>query len=253
MASLSVIIITKNEALNIRACLESVAWADEIIVVDSGSTDDTVAICREFTTHVYNHDWPGFGAQKNRALGYASKDWVLSLDADERITPDLRREIEAVLGAANTVAAYRIPRLSSYCGRFMRHSGWYPDRIVRLFKRTAAHFSDDLVHERLLVEGPIGQLDGELLHYAFADAEEVLQKINHYSSAGAAMLHRRDKSATLPGAVLRGLWSFIRTYILRAGFLDGREGFMLAVANAEGTYYRYLKLLLMQQKTGKEE
>lgn len=253
MASLSVIIITRNEALNIRACLESVAWADEIIVVDSGSTDGTVAICREFTPHVHVHnDWPGFGAQKNRALGYASRDWVLSLDADERVTPELHREIEKVMGDVNAAIAYRIPRLSNYCGRFMHHSGWYPDRIVRLFKRNAAHFSDDLVHERLLVEGQIGQLDGELLHYAFADAEEVLQKINHYSSAGAAMLQRRGRRTTLPGTVLRGLWSFIRTYILRAGFLDGREGFMLAVSNAEGTYYRYLKLLLMQEKGKKE-
>ncbi|OGS80299.1 MAG: glycosyl transferase family 2 [Gallionellales bacterium GWA2_55_18] len=253
MAKLSVIAITKNEAANIRACLESVAWADEIIVVDSGSTDLTAEICREFGAQVYVHDWPGFGAQKNRALGYATHEWVFSIDADERVTPELRAAIEAVLrDKTDSCAAYRISRLSSYCGRFMRHSGWYPDHIARLFRRNAARFSDDLVHERLLVEGRIGQLAGELLHYAFTDAEEVLQKINHYSSAGAVMLRRRGRRATLPGAVLRGLWSFIRAYILRAGFLDGREGFMLAVSNAEGTYYRYLKLLLMQE-TGKEE
>ncbi len=247
--SLSVIIITQDEADNIRACLESVAWADEIIVVDSGSEDDTAAISREFTPHVHVHsDWPGFGVQKNRALGYASKDWVLSLDADERITPELRREIEAVLGATNAAAAYRIPRLSSYCGRFMRHSGWYPDLLPRLFRRGKARFSEDLVHERLIVEGDMGELHGMLLHYAFDNLEEVLHKVNQYSTAGAQAMHRRGRQATLAGAVLRGLWSFVRTYFLRAGFLDGREGFMLAVSNAEGTYYRYLKLMLLNQK-----
>ena len=246
---LSVILITKNEAAHIRACLESVAWADEIVVVDSGSSDDTVAIAREFTLHVYVHDWPGFGAQKNRALGYATNEWVFSIDADERVTPELRAAIEAVLRKGDdTCSAYRVSRLSSYCGRFMRHSGWHPDPVVRLFKRDAAHFSDDLVHERLLVEGQVGQLDGELLHYAFDNLEEVLHKVNRYSSAGAVMLQQRGRNASLSGAVLRGLWSFLRTYILRGGFLDGREGFMLAASNAEGTYYRYLKLMLLNEK-----
>lgn len=247
MASLSVIIITRNEAANIRACLESVAWADEIIVVDSGSDDDTVDICREFTPHVYVHDWPGFGAQKNRALGYATADWVLALDADERVTPELQADIETAIheGRAD---GFEIPRLSSFCGRFMRHSGWYPDYVARLFRRGSARFSDDLVHERVLVDGSTAQLDGMLLHYAYDDMEEVLHKVNQYSSAGAQMMQQRGRQATLTGAVLRGLWSFIRTYFLRAGFLDGREGFMLAVSNAEGTYYRYLKLMLLSRK-----
>ena len=246
--SLSVIIITKDEGLNIRACLESVAWADEIIVVDSGSKDNTVAICREFTPHVYVHDWPGFGAQKNRALDYASKDWVLSLDADERVTSELRSNIEVVLGDAHAADAYRIPRLSNYCGRFMNHSGWYPDFIPRLFRRGSIRFSNDLVHERLLVGESTPQLEGMLLHYAFDNLEEVLHKVNQYSSAGAQMMQQHGRQTTLAGAVLRGVWSFLRTYFLRAGFLDGREGFILAVSNAEGTYYRYLKLLLLNQK-----
>ena len=246
---LSVILITKNEAANIRACLESVAWADEIIVVDSGSTDDTVSISKELGAQVHVHDWPGFGVQKNRALGYATKDWVLSLDADERVTPELRVEIETVLRGEPASDAYLVPRLSNYCGRFMRHSGWYPDLLPRLFRRGKARFSDDLVHERLIVEGATGQLEGLLLHYAFDDLEEVLHKVNQYSSAGAAMMQRRGRQASLTGAVLRGLWSFVRTYVLRGGFLDGREGFMLAVSNAEGTYYRYLKLMLLNRKS----
>lgn len=247
MASLSVIIITKNEASNIRACLEAVAWADEIIVVDSGSTDDTVAICREFTAHVYVHDWPGFGIQKNRALDYASKDWVLSLDADERVTPELRAELETAMreGSAD---GYEIPRLSSFCGRFMRHSGWYPDYVLRLFKRGTARFSDNLVHERLILEGKTSRLRSNLLHYSFEDLESVLRKMDQYSTAGAQMQFQRGRKVTLAGAVLRGMWSFVRSYIMRGGILDGSEGFMLAVSNAEGTYYRYVKLLLLNRK-----
>ncbi|MBI5006868.1 MAG: glycosyltransferase family 2 protein [Nitrosomonadales bacterium] len=248
MAELSVILITKNEAANIRACIESVVWADEIIVVDSGSTDGTVAIAREMGAQVHVHDWPGFGVQKNRALGYATRDWVLSLDADERVTPELRAEIEAVLKAEQLADFYLLPRLSSYCGRFMYHSGWYPDLLPRLFRRGKARFSDDLVHERLITEGSAGKLKGLLLHYAFDGLEEVLHKVNQYSTAGAAMMHRRGRKASLTGAVVRGLWSFFRTYILRGGILDGREGFMLAVSNAEGTYYRYLKLMLLNKK-----
>lgn len=245
---LSVILITKNEAANLRACLESVAWADEIIVVDSGSTDETVAIAQEFTPHVYSHDWPGFGAQKNRALSYATKDWVFSIDADERVTPELHTAIARALHD-ESVSVYCVSRLSNYCGRFMRHSGWYPDLLPRLFQRRAAKFSDDLVHERLMSEGHQDILQGTLLHYAFDDLEEVLHKVNQYSSAGAKMMQQRGKKTSLKGAVMRGLWSFFRTYILRGGILDGREGFMLSVSNAEGTYYRYLKLMLMNRNT----
>jgi glycosyltransferase involved in cell wall biosynthesis len=248
MKGLSVIIIAKNEEQNIRACLESVAWADEIVVVDSGSADATCAIAREFTEHVQVHaDWPGFGPQKNRALDYANGEWVLSLDADERVTPELREEIEAVM-RAGTQDAYDMPRLSNYCGRFMRHSGWYPDYVTRLFRRGSARFSDDLVHERLLVAGSIGKFQNELLHYSFDNMEAVLRKMDMYSTAGAQKMHQQGQRATLLGAVLRGLWSFVRTYLLRGGFLDGREGFMLAVSNAEGTYYRYVKLMLLNKK-----
>ena len=232
MHSLSVIVITKNESANIRACLESVIWADEIIVVDSGSTDDTVTICREMGAHVYAHDWPGFGIQKNRALDYATKDWVFSIDADERVTPELRIEIEKVLSSDSASGAYLISRLSNYCGHFMRHSGWYPDLLPRLFRRDKARFSDSLVHERLITDVAMGRLQGILLHYSFDDMEEVLDKINQYSSAGAVMMYGRGKRTTLAGAVVRGIWSFFRTYLLRAGFLDGQKGFMLAISNA---------------------
>ena len=247
MAKLSVIIITKNEAVNIRACIESVAWADEIIVVDSGSSDATVEICRELGAQVYVHDWPGFGMQKNRALGYATKDWVFSIDADERVTHELREEIQSAMQRGQA-EGYEIPRLSSFCGRYMHHSGWYPDYVLRLFRRGSGKFSDDLVHERVIVNGPIAKLQQLLLHESFRDLEQLLAKINHYSTASAQMLHRKNRTASLKKAVGHALWAFFRSYFLRAGFLDGREGFMLAVSTAEGTYYRYLKLMLLAEK-----
>jgi len=249
MAKLSVIIITKNEADNIRACLESVNWADEIIVVDSGSSDDTVNICKELGAQVHTTAaWPGFGIQKNRALSHATCEWVLSLDADERVTPGLRSEIESALNDPHGHDAFRVPRLSSFCGRYMRHSGWYPDYVTRLFQRGAARFSDDLVHESLIVNGSVGRLRQPLLHETFHDLEELLAKINQYSTAGARMLNEKNKTATLKKAVAHAVWAFFRTYIIRAGFLDGREGFMLAVSTAESTYYRYAKLMLLNKR-----
>jgi glycosyltransferase involved in cell wall biosynthesis len=246
--TISVVIIAMNEADSIARCLQSVKWADEIIVLDSGSTDDTVRICREYTAHVHQTDWPGFGPQKNRALERATGDWVLSLDADEWVTPALRDEIARASAQPRDFAAFRLPRLSSFCGRFMRHSGWWPDHVVRLFRRGAARFSDDAVHERVMVEGKTGTLLEPLMHETFVDLDELLAKMNNYSTLSAQDMQRAGKRTGLFMAVGRGVWAFVRTYFLRGGFLDGREGFMLAVATAEGTYYRYVKLLLWQKK-----
>ena len=246
MNKLSVIIITKNEAANIRSCLESVAWADEIIVVDSGSTDTTVEICRELRAKVFVDNWPGFGMQKNRALDHATCPWVLSIDADERVTPELRAEIEAAL-ATPQAYGYRIPRLSSFCGRFMRHSGWRPDYVLRLFRRDKGRFSDALVHESVQIAGRVTELRQDLLHYSYRDFDDVLFKLNDYTSAASNMLERRGKRGGLAQAIFHGAWAFFRTYVLRAGFLDGREGFMLAVMNAENSYYRYIKLWFKQK------
>jgi glycosyltransferase involved in cell wall biosynthesis len=247
--SVSVIVITKNEADAIERCLRSVDWADEVIVLDSGSSDQTVELSQELGARVsVTTDWPGFGPQKNRALERATGDWVLSLDADEWVTPELRDEILNVISRADGAVAFRVPRMSSFCGRFMRHSGWWPDHVVRLFKRGAARFSDDVVHERVIVEGKTGTLHELIMHETFVDLDELLQKMNNYSSLAAHEMRHGGRKAGLAGAVLRGLWAFIRTYFLRGGFLDGREGFMLAVATAEGTYYRYAKLMLLDKK-----
>jgi glycosyltransferase involved in cell wall biosynthesis len=244
---LSVIVITYNEAANIAACLESVAWADEIVVVDSGSSDETAAICRRYTQRVEITDWPGFGPQKNRALERATGDWVLSIDADERVTPELRAEIEQAL-AAPAADAYELPRLSSYLGQAMRHGGWWPDYVTRLFRRGTARFSDARVHETLVVTGRVGRLRQPLLHHPFRRLDQVIGKMDSYSTAAAMSLAERGRSAGLGSAVVHGFFAFLRTYVLRGGFLDGRLGFVLAVSNAEGAYYKYLKLA---ERTGR--
>lgn len=224
------------------------AFADEVVVLDSGSTDGTVSLARAMGASVSTSpDWPGFGVQKNRALALVRSDWVLSIDADERVTSELKAEIRAALQAPG-FDVYAFPRLSSYCGQHMRHSGWYPDRVTRLFRRHAARFSDDLVHEKVLVLGPLGQLTSNLLHESFTSLESVLDKVNRYSSVGAQVLLSKGRTSSPGKALGHGLWAFVRTYFLRCGFLDGWMGLALAISNAEGTYYRYLKLWLLQRQ-----
>ena len=246
--AISAIVIVKNEAAVIARCLESVSWVDELIVLDSGSTDGTVSICRRFTQHVHETDWPGFGPQKNRALELATGDWIFSLDADEWVTPQLREEIQRAVATAVEPAGFRIPRLSSFCGREMRHSGWWPDYVVRLFRRGLARFSDDMVHERVIVDGKVETLSQPIRHETFDDLEDLLAKMNSYSTLSARKMSDSGKRSSLTRAVFKSLWAFFRTYVLRRGFLDGREGFMLAVSTAEGTYYRYAKALLMERR-----
>lgn len=242
---LSVIIITKNEAHAIGACLASVAWADEVIVVDSGSDDDTVEICQNFGAFVSTNSWQGYGNQKNHALALAKGDWVLSIDADERVTPALQKEIIYAISHSNNFVSWKIPRLSSFCGRYIQHSGWRPDYVTRLFKRGFANFSDATVHEQLIVNGLTGKLKEDLLHESIENLEDLLTKMNQYSTAGAVMSHKKNVTTSLKKAIGHGLWAFCRSYILRAGFLDGREGFILAISTAESSYYRHLKLLLI--------
>jgi glycosyltransferase involved in cell wall biosynthesis len=251
---LSVIIITKNEAENIQACLDSVKFANEWIIVDSGSTDGTLDIARAAgATVIETADWPGFGPQKNRALDAATGDWVLSIDADERIPPELRDEILAAI-ASNANSAYALPRLSSYCGYFVHHSGWYPDYIVRLFKRDAGRFSADLVHESVqLKETACGKLKNAMLHYSYADDETYLRKLQQYSSLGARQAFAAGKRGGLGKAVLHACTSFLRSYIFRRGFLDGKAGVMVALSSAESTYHKYFKLMLLSEAEIREK
>ncbi len=247
---LSVIIISKNEAENIQHCLASVDFADEIIVVDSGSTDNTVALAQAAGAIVIEtSDWPGFGPQKNRALNAASGEWVLSLDADERVTAELRQEIITAIHSATPHVAFSLPRLSSFCGHFIRHSGWYPDTIIRLFRRGLGAFSEDLVHEKILInQANIGKLTTPLLHYSYRDDSDFLRKLDLYSSLGAQQAFAAGKRSSLRRALLSAFTAFIRNYVLKRGFLDGRAGLMVAISAAESTYHKYLKLMLLAEK-----
>lgn len=239
---LSVIIITKNEEAHIQACLESVSFADEVIVVDSGSTDKTCDIVRAFGASLtITADWPGFGPQKNRALEQCTGDWVLSIDADERVTPELAQAIQQVLRDSN-VQAYKIPRLSQFAGRWIRHSGWWPDYVVRLFRREAGRFTTAKVHERVEVQGTVHTLKAHFLHYPYASLEIFISKINHYSSVAALAAFERGKRTTVLGPFGHGFWTFLRHYIFRRGFLDGWQGLFLAGMAATGSFYRYVKL-----------
>ena len=244
MPTLSVILITRNEEANLRDCLTSLGGlAQQVVIVDTASTDGTIAIAQEFgATIAQPADWPGFGPQKNRALDLATGDWVLSLDADERLTPELRAEIATCLANPGKTSCFAIPRLSWYCGRFIRHSGWNPDYVDRLFRRGTARFSDDLVHERLIPNGSVAKLKNHMLHYSFMNYSQVLQKIDRYSSASAEQAFAKGKQSSPLAAIGHGAWSFFRTYFIRLGFLDGPQGFSLALANAQGSYYRYMKI-----------
>lgn len=255
--TLSVILITRNEAHNLEGCLESVAFADERIVVDSGSTDGTREIAERYGAKVVTtSDWPGFGVQKSRALALAQGQWVLSIDADERVSEELAHAVRKVIEADTSghgspdafgkgTVGYELSRLSSFCGQWMRHGDWYPDRVLRLFRRGQGRFTDDLVHERLVVDGPVGRLRGELLHESMPTLDHAIDKMNRYTTGRALDKLRGGSRGGLAAAVSHGLWAFLRCYVLRRGFLDGRLGFVLAVYVAEGTYYRYLKMALL--------
>jgi hypothetical protein len=173
--------------------------------------------------------------------------WVFSIDADERVTPELAMEIKRVLQAGDANAAYKLPRLSSYCGKFIHHAGWQPDYVLRLFKRGTAKFSDDLVHERVVTEQQVLVLQNHLLHYSYLNFSQVLSKVDAYSSASAKQAYARGKRSSVAGALGHGAWAFVRTYVIRRGFLDGAHGLALSISNAETSYYKYLKLWQMQQ------
>ena len=241
MPTLSVVIAARNEAANIADCVRSAAFADEVLVLDSGSSDATADLARAAGARVIVTDWPGYGPQQNRAIDASHGDWIYSLDADERITPVLAADIRAAIAAAE-FDVFDVPRRSLFVHRFMRHSGWWPDRTRRLFKRDSARFTTHVIHANLATERPVGHLGAPMTHYSYRDLASVLEKMNRYSSGSARDLHERGKRGSLRSAIAHGLWAFMRTYVVKRGFLDGAEGFMVAVVNAETSYYKHLKL-----------
>jgi len=243
--SLSIVIAAKNEARNIADCVASAAFADEVLVLDSGSTDNTVALAEQAGARVVQTDWPGYGPQVARGFGLATSAWVLSLDADERITPELRQQVLAAI-RSNTHDGFRIPRLSEFCGRFIHHSGWRPDYTLRLGRRELSGFTDHFLHAHMTVNGRIGELQASLIHFSYPNIHDVLEKLDRYSTGHARDMQTAGKSGSVGKAVAHGVVAFIRTYFFRLGILDGSHGLMLAIYNAEYTYYKYIKLMFLQ-------
>jgi glycosyltransferase involved in cell wall biosynthesis len=232
-------LITLNEAANIAAALGSVAWADEIVVVDSGSTDDTVALAQKAGARVEVRAWPGYSAQKNYAASIASHDWILSLDADERVTPALAGEIKALIASDPPRRGYRVPRISHYLGRWIRGTDWYPDYQLRLYDRRAGRWNGRAVHESVALEGEPGVLTSDLQHYPYRDISHHLATIDRYTTLAADEMRAAGRVPSMAGVALHPPFAFLRNYILRRGFLNGSAGLTVSVLNS---YYVFLKL-----------
>jgi glycosyltransferase involved in cell wall biosynthesis len=241
---LSVTVITRDEAADVGEALQSVAWADERIVVDSGSTDDTVAIARRGADRVEVRDWPGYSSQKNYAASIASHDWILSIDADERVTPALAREIQALLAEAPPHRGYRVPRVSWYLGRWVRSTDWYPDFQLRLYDRRAAEWTGRYVHESVAVRGSVGRLHSELQHFAYRDIAEHLETINRYTSHAARQMHEDGCAAGPLQLAGHPPLAFLRNYIARGGIRDGVPGLIISALNS---YYVFLKFAKLRE------
>jgi glycosyltransferase involved in cell wall biosynthesis len=251
-ATLTVVIVAKNEARNIAECIASASFADEVVVLDSGSSDHTAALAAAAGARVVQTDWPGYGPQVARGFRLATSTWVLSLDADERISDALRAEVLAAI-RSNAFDGYRIPRLSEFCGRFIHHSGWRPDHTLRLGRRAVSGFTEHFLHAHMTVDGRIGELTNDLIHFSYPDIHDVLEKLDRYSTGNARDMLAAGQSAGVGKAVMHGLFAFVRTYFLRLGFLDGQHGLMLAVYNAEYTYYKYIKLMFLKSPPRRPE
>jgi len=236
-------VITFNEEHNIAAALESLAWADEIIVVDRESTDRTVELARQFTDRVFVREWQGYSAQKNFAADQAQNEWIFSLDADERVSPELAAEIATLKQAPDPPAGgFEMARLTFYLGRWIRHSGWYPDRKLRLYDRRRGRWRGDYVHEALEVDGPIERLSGNILHYTVRSASEHHARLDRYTTLAAAQERADGKHASLVSLVLSPVWAFLRSYVLKLGFLDGIQGLAIARFAAHYAFLKNLKL-----------
>jgi glycosyltransferase involved in cell wall biosynthesis len=242
MASLSVAIVALNEEERLRACLESVVWAEELVVVDAGSSDKTVAIAREFTDRVLFRAWDGYGTQKNFALGQCHGDWILSLDADERVSDALREEIQATLGGGRPEVGFYLPRRNLFQGRWVRHGGLYPDWQLRLFRQGRGAFVERAVHESVRVNGPRGRLGVPLIHESYRSIGDAVARLNRYSDLAAADLALAGRGGSLIDLLIRPAWRFVSMYLLRVGFLDGWRGLVLAGLHAHYVFLRAAKV-----------
>jgi len=246
---LSVAIITKNEAANLPGCLESVAFAKQVVVVDSGSDDGTLEIAREFGCEVFSVPWKGFGAQKQAAIDRCREPWVLVLDADERIPPETQAAIRAVISQGEDAApGYSFPRKNFFQDRWIRHMGWWPDRITRLFRRGMGRMTEASVHEAVTVDGQVIALESPIEHCTEGRLSAILKKIDRYSTLAAEEAFREGRRSSIWGALARAELTFLQNYILRRGFLDGRQGLVLSVTDAVNKFFKYAKLSEMNRR-----
>ena len=250
MPKLSVTVIARNEAEYIGAALESVAWADDIVVVDSESTDGTVAIAKRHTDRVIVRPWPGYSAQKNHAASLARHEWILSVDADERVTPELGAEIRALLSSTPAAQAYRIPRVTWHLGRWIRSTDWYPDHQTRLYDRGAAHWTGEYVHEALSVAGKVGTLNGDLQHFPYRDIADHLETIDRYTTFAARQMRAEGRHCGLLQLAGHPPLAFLRNYIAHGGFRDGVPGFIVSTLNAYYVFLKFAKLRELQHLQG---
>jgi len=239
---ISVVIIAKNESRNIEECLKSVLWADEIIVVDSGSSDGTQEIALRYTNRLYFVEWLGFGLQKQKAVDLAGNDWVFNIDCDERATPELAQEIMKTVCPEPSYYAFTVPRRTFIGTKEIKHSGWYPDRTIRLFHRKHARFSDSIVHERVEAAGTVGACRSDMLHYSFRNFAEIIDKLNKYAMLSAEQMAAAGKRCSYFDLLLRPPAAFIKIYLIRFGFLDSIEGLGIAVLTATQTFLKYMML-----------
>lgn len=249
---ISAVIITLNEEANIEDCLASVSWAREIVVVDARSTDRTREIALRFTPEVHERDWEGYSEAKGFAMSKASSEWVLSLDADERVTPELRKEIES-LPAGPGVDGYLVPIKPLFLGRWIEHSGWYPGYKLRLARKARAAMTKKKLHEGIRVEGKVGKLSNPLLHYAYPTVRSYFDKFSRYTDLAARELHQGGKRAGVFDIVARPLFSFAKMYLLKLGFLDGIEGFVLCAFSSFYVLVKYVKLRELERQPGDAE
>ncbi|EOW9199393.1 glycosyltransferase family 2 protein [Vibrio cholerae] len=244
--TLAVALIVKNEARHLDKCLQTVHdWVDEIVVLDSGSHDETEQVARRYTEKFYvNAKWPGFGPQRQLAQSYVQSDYVLWLDADERVTPELKQSILQAVAANKPDTLYQFARLSWVFGRFIRHSGWYPDRVLRLYPTQLTRYNDSLVHEKVHVEPSmkVETLAGDAIHYTYNDVHHYLVKSAGYAKAWADQRQAKGKKASLSQGIVHAVGCFLKMYLLKRGFLDGKQGFLIALLSAHSTFVKYADL-----------
>ncbi len=248
MEKISVAIITKDEEMNIRPCLESVKWADEIVVVDNGSSDKTREICQEYGARVYLEEWKGFSRQKNSAIDKTRNEWVFSLDADERISPALQQEIFKIMAEGPAQDGYYLARKNFFLGRWIRHCGWYPDFNLRLFRKSRGRFLEREVHERIEVTGKLGYLEHPLEHLTYRSLSDFLNRMDRYSTLAAREMVKEGRPSRFYDALLRPAFTFIQMFFFRAGFLEGYLGFLLSALYSIYTFVKYSKLKEFRQE-----